>query len=118
MQLLVKPTPGTRNVTLTAEQGAQILSSAVDGRLISDSSAIFPIGKRNRWVLHYYGIPDSGSAISFVIPVGERLRLTAVEVVSGLPESGGLPSYPRPASIMRQPFVTTDASLVFRSYTF
>lgn len=118
MQLFLKPTPGTRNVTLTAEHGAQILSSAIDGMVISDSSAIFPIGKRNRWVLHYYGIPDSGSSISFVIPVGERLRLTAVEVVAGLPEAGGLPGYPRPASIMRQPFVTTDASLVFRSYTF
>ena len=118
MQFLLKPTPGTRNVTLTAEQGAQILSSALNGKVISDSSAIFPIGKRNRWVLHYYGIPDSGSAISFVIPVGQRLKLTAVEVVTGLPEAGRLPKYPRPASIMRQPFVTTDASLVFRSYTF
>ena len=118
MQLLLKPAPGTRNVTLTAEEGAQILSSTVDGQVVSDSSAIFPSGKRKRWILHYYGVPDSGSTISFVIPVGQRLQLTAVEVVSGLPEVGSLPSYPRPASIMRQPFVTTDASLIFKSYTF
>ncbi len=118
MQLLVKPTPRTRSVTLIGEEGEQVLSSSVDGRPVSDSSAIFPTGKRNRWILRCYGIPDSGSTVSLVIPVGTRFTLTSIEVVSGIPEAGGLPSCPRPASIIERPFVTTDASIVVKSYTF
>lgn len=118
MQLLVKPSAGTRSVTLTVEAGEQVLSSSINGVPVSDSSAIFPSGSRNRWSLRYYGIPDSGSTISLVIPVGKRLTLTAVTVVNALPEAGGLPVRPRPASIMQRPFVTTDVALVVKSYTF
>lgn len=118
MQLLVKPAPRTRSITFVADADAQVLSAAVNGVPVEDSSAIFPTGKRHRWVLRYYGIPDSGSTLTLMLPVGQRFRLTATEVVSGLPEAGGLPTSPRPSSIMQRPFVTTDASVVLKSYTF
>lgn len=116
--LLVKSPEGASPVTLTADAATQILSSSVDGHPIPDSVAIFPAGEQSTWILHYYGLPDSGSTITLVIPAGEVLRLTSIETVPGLPEAGGLPSYPRPASIIRRPFVTTDASIVIKSYSF
>lgn len=118
MQLLVKPGAGTQNITLIGEEGGQVLSSSFDGQPLADSSALYPAGKRDRWTLRCFGIPDSGSTITLVIPVGQRFSLTAVEVVDGLPQAGELPSYPRPASIIPRPFVTTDASVVVKSYTF
>ncbi len=118
MRLRVTPSPGTRSVTLTAKAGEQVLSSSVDGVPVSDSSAIFPSGNLDRWSLRYYDVPDSGSTISLVIPVGRTLTITSVTVVDGLPRAGGLPIYPRPASIMERPFVTTDASMAVKSYTF
>lgn len=116
--LLVKSQQAASPVVIMVDSGEQVLSASVDGLSIPDSVAIFPAGKRAQWTLYYYGLPDSGSTITFVIPAGEQLRLTTVQTVRGLPEAGGLPSNPRPGSIMRRPFVTTDASLVMKSYQF
>ncbi len=118
MQLLVKPAAGTRSITLIGKEGEQVLSSSFDGQPVADSSALYPSGKTARWTLRCFGIPESGSTIALVIPVGQRFRVTAVEIVGGIPHAGGLPASPRPASIIRRPFVTTDASVLVKSYTF
>ncbi len=118
VNLLVKSPLHGSPVTIIADSGTQVLSAKVDGHFIQDSVAIFPTGKLSRWTLYYYGLPASGSTITLVIPVGEMVRLTTVETVPGLREAGGLPSRPRPGSIMPRPFVTTDASLVMKSYEF
>lgn len=118
MQLLVKSPFNGSPVILTADAGTQVLSSTVDGHPVPDSVALFAVGRQKRWILHCYGFSDSGVTVVLVIPVGEKLQLTAIEIVDGLPEVVGLPYYPRPASIIRRPFVTADASVVFKSYTF
>ncbi len=96
----------------------QIIAASVAGKPLPDSTAIFPAAKQDRWMLYYFGLPDSGSVFTFVIPAGETLDLNTVETVAGLPVAGELPSTPRPASIMRRPFVTTDASLIMKTYHF
>lgn len=116
--VLVRSPERASPIVLKADSATQVISASVDGRPIQDSSAIFPSANAARWILYYYGLPDSGSTITFVIPAGEQLRLTTVQTVAGLPEAGGLPYCPRPASMMPRPFVTTDASLVMKSYTF
>jgi Peptidase family M28 len=118
MTFLVKSPEASGSVTLTADIGTHVLSSSVDGRPIPDSVAIFPAGKQERWSLHYYGLPVGGATVALVIPAGEGIRFTTIEIVDGLPEVGGLPRYPRPASIIQRPFVTTDAAIVVKSYSF
>ncbi len=95
-----------------------VISASVDGQSIPDSVAIFPVGRQKKWVLYYFGLPDSGATVTLVIPAGEKLRLNTVETVACLPKIGGISAFPRPASIMRRPFVTTDASLVMKTYEF
>lgn len=118
VNLLVRPRLEGSPVTIVADSGTQVLSAKVNGIFVPDSVAIFPAGKLSPWTLYCYGLPDSGSTITLVIPIGEMVKLTTIETVAGLPEAGGLPSRPRPGSIMRRPFVTTDASLVMKSYEF
>jgi Peptidase family M28 len=116
LKLLVKSPEAGSPIRLSTE--TQVLAASVEGHPVPDSVAIFPSGKQSRWMLYYYGLPDSGATLTLVIPAGQQLRLTTVETVAGLPEVGGLPSYPRPSSIMRRPFVTTDAAIVKKSYVF
>lgn len=118
LQLLVKSPMGGNPVVLSVDASTPVISSSVDGHPIPDSVAILPTGKRDRWVLYCFGLPDSGSTITLVIPAGQKLRLTTVETVPGLPDVGGVPSCPRPGSIMRRPFVTTDAALVMKTFGF
>ena len=116
LKLLIKSPEAASPIRLSTQ--TRVLSASVGDQPVPDSVAIFPSGQQSGWTLYYYGLPDSGGTVTLVIPAGQVLKLTTVETVAGLPEVGGLPSYPRPASIIRRPFVTTDAAVVKKSYIF
>ncbi len=116
--LLVKPPEAGTPIMLHSPKGSQVISASVDGHPIPDSVAIFPTGKLDNWTLYCYGFPAAGCTVSLVLPAGQELNLTTVCTLAGLPEAGGLPEFPRPGSIMRRPFVTTDAAIVMKSYRF
>ena len=116
VSLLVRSSEAGSPIELSTD--AHVISASVDGQSIPDSVAIFPSGRQKRWILYYFGLPDSGATITLVIPAGEKVRLNTVETVACLPRIANVPPFSRPASIMRRPFVTTDASLVMKTYEF
>lgn len=118
MTLLVKPSAAGQSVVLSVPEEFHVISASVNGHTIPDSVSIFPAGRRNSWILFCPGIPDSGYTVRLLLPAGQKMVLESVETIEGIPQAGRLPSCPRPGSIIRRPFVTTDASLVMKTYTF
>jgi hypothetical protein len=116
VHIRVAPSGVGEFLALHADSAATVTQMTINGRALPDGH-----GERYRpqyhigaggTVLRYFGVPEEGVDLKFMITADGPIAVRVITGVEGLPNTPAGPLPPRPTEMMSKPFVPTDVTIM------